>query len=91
MELIGHQPNRVHGTAHFGNQPPSTQRTGSYGLSSGNFSDAYHVFTMKWENNLVEWYVDDVKFHTLTRCVNCFPSADGSGLREGVSEELMIL
>ena len=66
MELIGHQPNRVHGTAHFGAAPPSTQRTASYGLSSGNFSDAYHVFTLKWENNLVEWYVDDVKFHTLT-------------------------
>jgi beta-glucanase (GH16 family) len=66
MELVGHQPNRVHGTAHFGNQPPSTQRTASYGLSSGTFSDAYHVFTLKWENNLVEWYVDDVKFHTLT-------------------------
>ena len=66
MELIGHQPNRVHGTAHFGSAPPSTQRTASYGLSSGNFSDAFHVFTLKWENNLVEWYVDDVKFHTLT-------------------------
>ena len=66
MELVGHQPNRVHGTAHFGNQPPSTQRTASYGLASGTFADAFHVFTMKWENNLVEWYVDDVKFHTLT-------------------------
>jgi len=66
MELVGHQPNRVHGTAHFGNQPPSTQRTASYGLSKGTFSDAYHVFTLKWENNLVEWYVDDVKFHSMT-------------------------
>jgi beta-glucanase (GH16 family) len=66
MELVGHQPNRVHGTAHFGNSVPSTQRSASYGLSSGTFSDAYHVFTLKWENNLVEWYVDDVKFHTLT-------------------------
>jgi len=66
MELIGNQPNRVHGTAHFGAAPPSTQKTASYGLSSGTFSDEYHVFTLKWENNLVEWYVDDVKFHSIT-------------------------
>lgn len=66
MEMVGHQPNRVHGTAHFGNSFPSTQRTGSYGIAQGTFADEFHVFTLKWENNLVEWLVDDKKFHTMT-------------------------
>ena len=66
MELVGHQPNKVHGTAHWGNKPPSTYITKTYGLSTGTFADEFHVFTMKWEKDLVEWYVDDVKFHTIT-------------------------
>lgn len=66
MELVGHQPNRVHGTVHFGTSTPSTQRTSSYSLGTAEFGDEFHVFTLIWEQNKIEWYVDDKKYHTVT-------------------------
>jgi beta-glucanase (GH16 family) len=66
MELVGHQPNRVHGTVHFGTSTPSTQRTSSYSLGTAEFGDEFHVFTLIWEQNKMEWYVDDKKYHTVT-------------------------
>src|SRR5690606_21256973 len=32
----------------------------------GDFHDRFHVFTIIWEENKIEWYIDDVKFHTVT-------------------------
>jgi beta-glucanase (GH16 family) len=68
MELIGHEPNKVHGTAHWGEegQYPSTYYTGTYTLPSADFSDEYHVFSLVWQQNSLQYYVDDNLFHTIT-------------------------
>jgi beta-glucanase (GH16 family) len=67
MELIGHQPNKVHGTAHWGVQGSgvSTYRTGTYTLSEGDFSQAYHVFSLVWVENSLQFLVDDQLYHTI--------------------------
>ena len=67
MELIGHQPNKVHGTAHWGVQGSgvSTYRTGTFTLSEGDFSQAYHVFSLVWVENSLQFLVDDQLYHTI--------------------------
>ncbi len=68
MELVGHEPDIVHGTGHWGEQGqvPSDRRGGDYKLPRGEkFSDQFHVFSIIWEPGQIEWYVDDNKYFTL--------------------------
>ncbi len=64
MEVVGHEPNKVHGTLHYGPGPGSTQFTRSYTLPTGTFADAFHVFSIEWEPDVIRWYVDGVLFST---------------------------
>lgn len=68
MELTGDQPNRVLGTVHYGANFDQRQfRTASKFLQGGkNFQDEFHVFTIIWEEDLIEFYVDDEKYYTVT-------------------------
>ena len=68
MELVGKEPNAFHTTAHWGNQgsSSSTSATKRTTLSSGIFSDKYHVFSLIWENNKITWLLDDSVVHTIT-------------------------
>ena len=69
MELVGHEPSTVHGTAHWGPQGQSfsTFKGEEYRLSGGEkFSDKYHVFSIIWEPGKIEWYVNDNKYYSIT-------------------------
>lgn len=65
MELVGHEPSTVHGTAHWDNSGSHAQFGGSTTLSSGTFSDEFHVFSVIWNGNSIQWYLDDMLYHTL--------------------------
>lgn len=66
MELVGTNPSRTHGTAHWKTQNGSPiNKGGSYNLPSGNFSQQFHVFSIVWEQDIIKWYVDDQLFFTL--------------------------
>lgn len=65
MELLGHEPNKVYGTMHWGNVGSgSTHIGGNYTLPMEDFSQKFHVFTLIWDINKIEWYVDDQNFFT---------------------------
>ncbi|MCE2822731.1 MAG: family 16 glycosylhydrolase [Bacteroidota bacterium] len=68
MEYLGHQTSTVHGTAHWGAQGSTSSQSSSsrYDLTSGNFYDKFHVFSIIWEANRIRWYMDDQLFHTVT-------------------------
>lgn len=68
MELTGDLPNRVLATVHYGPNVSERQyKTGSKYLSgNANFQDEFHVFSMIWKENLIEFFVDDVKYHTIS-------------------------
>ena len=67
MELVGHQPARVHGTLHYGGEAPANEYSGDwYQLSSGTFADDFHVFALEWEEGEIRWYVDGVHYQTQT-------------------------
>lgn len=69
VELVGQQPNRIHGTVHYGPDPVQRQSNGtSTTLSSGeDFSKAFHVFTILWEEDRIEWLVDDQSYHVIEK------------------------
>lgn len=68
MEYLGHQTSTVHGTAHWGAQGSTSSQSSSsrFDLTSGNFYEKFHVFSIIWEANRIRWYMDDQLFHTVT-------------------------
>jgi beta-glucanase (GH16 family) len=68
MELIGSQPNRVHGTIHYGANTSQHQYIGNSTALAGTakFSDEFHVFSIIWEQDKISWLLDDVQFYQIT-------------------------
>lgn len=69
MEVLGHETTKLYGTAHWGplGATASTYKTGSYTLTQSSFSEKFHVFSVIWTADQIEWYVDDVFYHRVTR------------------------
>ncbi len=66
MELIGGTNNDgvSHGTGHWDSSGHNYQG-GSYYLSNGIFADEFHVFSIVWTSNQIQWFVDDNLYYTL--------------------------
>lgn len=68
MELIGMYPSRTYGTMHW--KPVTgvnTSKGSEYNLSSGDFSQKFHVFSLVWSQDMIKWLVDDQVFLTTTK------------------------
>lgn len=66
MENIGAEPSTVHGSMHGPGYSGGSAITASYFLSSGYFSDDFHVFSAEWETSAVRFYVDGILYETRT-------------------------
>ena len=68
MELIGSQPNRIHGTIHYGANTSQHQYIGNSRALAGTakFIDEFHVFSIVWEQDKITWLLDDVQFYQIT-------------------------
>jgi len=63
MELIGTTPSIVYGTLHWaGAAGAHASKGANYTLTTGDFSDQFHVFTIIWKENNIKWYMDDQQF-----------------------------
>jgi beta-glucanase (GH16 family) len=63
MELIGKTPSTVYGTLHWSNTDGSHNSKGAnYALSTGDFSQQFHVYSIIWKQNNIQWYIDDQKY-----------------------------
>lgn len=68
MELIGDYPNRVRGSLHWQNKSGAhTHKWADFFLQTGNFSDKFHVFSINWKRDKIQWYVDDKLVLTLSK------------------------
>ncbi|MDH3708517.1 MAG: family 16 glycosylhydrolase [Cyclobacteriaceae bacterium] len=67
MEMVGHEPFRVHGTAHYDNNGHNF--TGSpYSIpETETFGDKYHIFTILWQEGSIQWFVDYQPFFSISR------------------------
>lgn len=67
MELIGKNPNKIYGTAHWGSSSANhASAGGNYTLPSGDYSNGFHVFSIEWSADKIEWSVDSTKFYELS-------------------------
>lgn len=68
MELTGDLPTRVLGTVHFGANFNSRQyiTQSKYLSGNANFQDEFHVFSLVWVADKIEFLVDDEVYHTIT-------------------------
>lgn len=68
MELVGHEPSTIHGTAHWGSNWSVHQYSGSsIGLAGEQtFSDAFHLFSIVWEQDQITWLMDDQPYYTIS-------------------------
>jgi beta-glucanase (GH16 family) len=66
MENIGREPSIVHGTIHGPGYSGANGIGSQYALTTGAFSDAFHVFAVEWEPNQIRWYVDGNLYQTRT-------------------------
>ena len=69
FELIGSEPDRAHGTVHFGPTPGAGHFWDGehYDLpGSPDYADGFHIFAVEWEPNEIRWYMDSVLFHSVS-------------------------
>ena len=63
MEIVGHQPNKVHGTIHW-NENGHANYGGSK-TSTTDFSEEFHVFSIVWDATQIRWLLNDVQYHNV--------------------------
>jgi beta-glucanase (GH16 family) len=64
MEELGQQPEKVYFTAHYDNNGHQ-YKGGNYILSGATFTDDFHVFSLLWKPNNLEWFVDNKEYFSL--------------------------
>lgn len=65
-ELVGHEPERVHSTVHFEQNNGEHKNMGtSYALQEEIFADDFHVFSIEWKLNEIQFFVDGNRFFTV--------------------------
>jgi beta-glucanase (GH16 family) len=67
MEMLGHEPNKVYGTLHYGPGPGSIQIGKNFTLPTGSFSDEFHVFSLIWKQDQIQWLVDGNVYGTANK------------------------
>ncbi len=67
MEMIGKSPATTYSTLHFGPGPGSIQLGGNNTLTSGIFNDEFHVFSLIWKQDEIEWLLDGAVYSTHTK------------------------
>lgn len=67
MEYLGHEPNKVHATLHFGNPwPNNSSTTKSYTKPVSKLSDGFHEIVLEWKENEIKWFIDGYLYATKT-------------------------
>jgi beta-glucanase (GH16 family) len=64
MEELGHEPAKIYGTVHWGENGQHLSSGDYYVLPGGKrFSDDFHLFTLEWSADSLKWFVDGVRYH----------------------------
>jgi beta-glucanase (GH16 family) len=68
MEMIGgsNRENTCYGTIHWHDGNGHASYGGSRTQSSESFAEAYHVFSIIWDENKIRWFVDNEFYHEVT-------------------------
>ena len=66
MEHVGFEPNVIHGTVHTKkfNHTLGTQKGAEISVSTA--TTAFHIYSIEWDKNKIDFFVDDEKYFTFT-------------------------
>ena len=67
MEFRGSEPDRLIGSLHGPGYSAGESISGSHRLSEGTFADDFHIFSVDWDPEQISWFVDDVRYHSVSR------------------------
>jgi beta-glucanase (GH16 family) len=62
MEFVGHTPGKVFGTVHF--QKDGKHKSSGHDMSVTAPWDAFHVYTVQWTPQRMDFYYDQTKYHS---------------------------
>jgi beta-glucanase (GH16 family) len=65
MEFVGREPYEVFGTIHGPGYSGGASFGGTYTFDTPVYED-YHTFAIVWQPDHIEWWVDDILYHTAT-------------------------
>lgn len=68
MEFLGQDHEEILGTAHYGTDFPNNHRFNSkkYRTNKHPFDKAFYVFSIIWEEDKIQWLINDEVYHTIT-------------------------
>jgi len=91
LEVRGHEPNKVHGTLHFGGAwPTNAQTTREYILPSAGTVADFHVYGLEWEPGVMRWSVDGQTYATQSFWWSSSKLGGAKGVNPTREEELNI-
>lgn len=67
MELRGQQPNVIHGSVHGPGYSGGNAITAPHGLMNSRYDSDFHVFAIEWNEDSIDYYVDDYLYHRLKK------------------------
>ncbi|MEM1001321.1 MAG: glycoside hydrolase family 16 protein [Bacteroidota bacterium] len=66
MEFLGDEPTVVFGRVHGPGYNAGDSVSKEYQLDGGRFDNEFHVFGVEWSPNIINFYVDDVLYQSIT-------------------------
>lgn len=66
MEYLGSKPTSVFGSVHGPGYSGGNAVTKNYTLTNDRFDNDFHVFGIEWDENYINFYVDDVLYNQIT-------------------------
>jgi beta-glucanase (GH16 family) len=66
MEYLGNSPTKIFGTVHGPGYSGGESISKNFFLSNSRFDTDFHIFGIEWDENRVNFYVDDMLYHSVT-------------------------
>ncbi|MBN8642418.1 MAG: glycoside hydrolase family 16 protein [Flavobacteriales bacterium] len=66
MEYLGNRPTKIFGTVHGPGYSGGASISKEYELANNRFDNDFHVFGIEWDENYINYYVDDVLYNQIT-------------------------
>jgi beta-glucanase (GH16 family) len=66
MEYLGSKPTSIFGSVHGPEYSAGNAITKNYTLTNDRFDNGFHVFGIEWDENYINYYVDDVLYNQIT-------------------------
>jgi beta-glucanase (GH16 family) len=67
MELRGQEPHIIHGSLHGPGYSAGNAVTSSFAKRNGRFDTNYHVFAIEWDEDKIDFFVDDFLYKRVRR------------------------